>query len=101
MATAPQSATEHRESREHEKTGDKSGDKIGKSQMVIVDLEESQSPAEVKRLHRGKGRLFHHLERIVNDLVADGTVKSASPPVVIVVREVAGILALDSDDDDD
>jgi hypothetical protein len=80
MATTATSAPEQRESREH--------DKAGKSQIVVVDLDEPQSPVSVKRLRKGKGKLFNHVERIVKDLVEDGTVKAGAQPIVIVVREL-------------
>jgi len=67
MATTATGAPEQRESREQ--------DKAGKSQIVVVDLDEPQSPVAVKRLRKGKGKLFNHVERIVKDLVDDGTVK--------------------------
>ena len=77
-------------------------DKAGKSQIVVVDLDEPQSPVAVKRLRKGKGKLFNHVERIVKDLVDDGTVKASSQPVVIVVRELpAPPWAMFGHDDDD
>ena len=79
MAGPATSTTEQRESRD---------DKGGKSQIVVVDLDEPQSSARVKQLRKGKGKLFNRVERILNDLVADGTVKSTAHPVVIVVREI-------------
>jgi hypothetical protein len=93
MATAPASSTEHH--REHEKTGDKTG----KSQIVVVDLEGSQSPVAIRRLRKGRGRLFNHVERIISDLVEDGTVKSTAQPVVIVVR-ASGFWPFERYDDD-
>ena len=80
MATTATSTPEQRESLEH--------DKAGKSQIVVVDLDEPQSPVSVKRLRKGKGKLFNHVERIVKDLVEDGTVKAGAQPIVIVVREL-------------
>jgi hypothetical protein len=82
MATTATSTPEQRESREQ--------DKAGKSHIVVVDLDEPQSPVAVKRLRKGKGKLFNHVERIVKDLVEDGTVKANAQPVVIVVRELPG-----------
>jgi hypothetical protein len=73
-----------------------------KSQVVVVDLGAPQSSVEVQRLTKGKGKLFKHVDQIVKDLVAQGTVKSGAQPIVIVVREypvppwVSG-----ADDDDD
>ena len=73
-----------------------------KSQVVVVDLGEPQSSVAVKSLTKGKGKLFKHVDQIVKDLVAQGTVKSGAQPIVIVVREYpvppwfAG-----ADDDDD
>jgi len=81
MAAAAPNATEQRETRETEKAG---------KSLVVVDLGEAQSTGEVKRLRRGKGKLFHHVERIVSDLVEAGTVKANVQPVVIVVRELPG-----------
>jgi hypothetical protein len=93
MATPATSTTEARESRD------------SKSQIVVVDLDQPQSSVLVTRLRKGKGKLFDKVERVVKDLVADGTVKSGAQPVVIVVREVpappwASFRDDDEDDDD-
>jgi Family of unknown function (DUF6200) len=77
MATTAAGTTEHREPR----------DKAGKSEIVIVDLDKVQTPRDVRLLRKGKGKLTPRVERIVNDLIADGTVKATAQPVVIVVRE--------------
>jgi hypothetical protein len=90
MATAPSSSTEQREQKE-----------AGKSQTVVVDFDEPQSSVLVRRLRKGKGKLMTRVERIVNDLVASGTVKSTAQPVVIVVREIPAPFWLADDDDDD
>jgi len=90
MATPATSTTEGRESRD------------SKTQIVVVDLDQPQPSPLVSRLRKGKGKLFDKVERIVKDLVADGTVKSGAHPVVIVVREVpAPPWAFGPDDDDD
>jgi len=82
------------QAREHEKPG--------KSQIVVVELGETQSSRDVKRLRKGQGKLFTHVERIVNDLVEAGTVKASAQPVVIVVREIPSPLDFfESEDDDD
>jgi uncharacterized protein DUF6200 len=82
------------QAREHEKAG--------KSQIVVVELGETQSSRDVKRLRKGQGKLFTHVERIVNDLVEAGTVKASAQPVVIVVREIPSPLDFfESEDDDD
>jgi len=90
MAAAAPSAAEQRETRETEKAG---------KSLVIVDLGEAQSATEVKRLRRGKGKLFQHVERIVSDLVEAGTVKANAQPVVIVVKETPGIWPFQDTDD--
>jgi hypothetical protein len=79
MATTAAGAgtTEHREPR----------DKAGKPEIVIVDLDKVQTPRDVRLLRKGRGKLTSRVERIVNDLVAAGTVKPPAQPVVIVVRE--------------
>jgi hypothetical protein len=55
----------------------------------------------VKRLRKGKGKLFTHVERIVSDLAEAGTVKASTQPVVIVVREIPSPLDFFEDEDDD
>src|SRR5258705_1264362 len=82
MATTATGAPEQRESREQ--------DKAGKSQIVVADLDEPQSPVTVKRLRKGKAKLFNHVERTAKDLAEDGTVKANAQPVVIVVRALPG-----------
>ena len=82
------------QAREHEKAG--------KSQIVVVELGEVQSSRDVKRLRKGQGKLFTHVERIVSDLAEAGTVKASAQPVVIVVREIPSPLDFfESEDDDD
>lgn len=71
------------------------------SSVVVVDLGEPQSSVAVSRLTKGKGKLFKHVDQIVKDLVAQGTVKSGAQPVVIVVREYPVPPWLYPDDDDD
>jgi Family of unknown function (DUF6200) len=58
-------------------------------QVVVVDLGERQMPDEVNRLRNGQGKLFDHVERIIADLVAAGTVAASAQPVVLVVRELS------------
>ena len=77
MATTAASTTEHREPR----------DKVGKAEIVIVDLDKVQTSRDVRLLRKGRGKLARRVERIVNELVEAGTVKSTAQPVVIVVRE--------------
>jgi len=86
-------ARAERESRQQERSGG----------IVVVDLEEPQPSRLVSRLRKGRGKLMNRVDRIVNDLVAAGTVKSTAQPVVIVVREVHSpfdFLEEDEDDDD-
>ena len=91
MANPATASSEQRESREQEK----------KSQIVVVDLAEPQSTRDVRRLRKGKGKLLTRVQRIVNDLVEAGTVKSTAQPVVIVVRESLSPLSFLEDEDDD
>jgi len=84
-------AVEQRDERAHERHG--------KSSMVIVELDEPQSALAVKRLRKGKGRLFNHVGQIVKDLVEDGTVRADAQPVVIVIQEIPSPpWALDDED---
>jgi hypothetical protein len=71
------------------------------SNVVVVDLGAPQSSADVDRLTKGKGKLLKHVDQIVKDLVAQGTVKSGAQPVVIVVREYPVPPWFYSRDDDD
>jgi hypothetical protein len=80
MATASASTTETKESREQDKTS--------ASPIVIVELDEPQSASAVRRLRKGKGKLFEHVERILKDLAHDGTVKANAQPVVFVLQEI-------------
>ena len=90
MATGPSSATEQREQKE-----------ANKLPTVVVDFDEPQSSVLVKRLRKGKGKLMTRVERIVSELVANGTVKSTAQPVVIVLREIPSPFWLADEDDDD
>jgi hypothetical protein len=72
------------------------------SNLVVVDLGAPQSSVAVRRLSKGKGKLFKHVDQIVKDLAANGTIKSGAQPVVIVVREYpVPPWVSDPDDDDD
>lgn len=73
----------------------------GSSSVVVVDLGEPQSSVAVKRLTKGKGALYDKVDKIMKDLVADGTVKADAQPVVIVVREFPMPPWVSGDDDDD
>ncbi len=80
MATAPASTTETKESRDQ--------DKASASSIVIVELDEPQTTSAVRRLRKGKGKLFTNVEKILKDLSHDGTIKANAQPVVIVVQEI-------------
>ena len=71
------------------------------SSVVVVDLGTPQSSVAVKRLTKGKGALYTKVDKIMKDLVADGTVKADAQPVVIVVREYPVPPWFSGDDDDD
>jgi hypothetical protein len=62
-------------------------DKASGSQLLVVDLGKRQSPKQLKRLRKGRGKLVGRIDQIVNDLVEAGTVKAGAQPIVIVVRE--------------
>ena len=90
------STTEQQHSRERAKAGHSSA----QSQIVVVDLGEPQSTDDVGDLRKGQGKLLVHVESIISDLVAAGTVGSNAQPVVIVVRENSSF-PIDVDDDED
>jgi hypothetical protein len=92
MATASTSASASTEPRSEKETG---------RAQIIVDLGEAQSPAQIRRLRKGKGKLFHHVERIIDDLVHAGTVKSSAQPIVIIVRELPSLWLFDEPADED
>ena len=77
MATTAASTPE-RESRQ---------EKASKTEIVVVDLGQPQPSQQVRNLRKGRGKLMTRIERIVDDLIDAGTVKSTAHPVVIVVRE--------------
>ena len=62
-------------------------------QIVVVDLGDAQSPLRVNSLRKGEGDLINHIDRIVGDLVQDGTLKSDAQTVVVVVREFTSLLS--------
>lgn len=78
MATPATATTETRESREDK----------GSSKLVVVELDEPQSTLSIRRMRKGKGRLLKHIDQIVKDLGADGTIKGNAQPVVIIVQEI-------------
>jgi hypothetical protein len=60
-----------------------------KSKIVVVDLGDLQSEAQVSGLRSGQGELLDRVDRIVDDLVDAGTLKADAQTVVVVVRESA------------
>ena len=68
-------------------TGGTASDKTTRSQLLVVDLGKRQSPKQVRRLRKGRGKLVGRIDQIVADLVEAGTVKPGAQPIVIVVRE--------------
>jgi Family of unknown function (DUF6200) len=75
-------------------------EKGASSQIVIVDLDEAQPSHLVRRLRKGQGKLMARVERVVDDLVDAGTIKSTAQPVVIVVRELPSMPWSTEDDED-
>ena len=69
-------------------------DAASEGPVVIVDLDKVQTPRDVRLLRKGRGKLVRRVERIVNELIEAGTVKSTAQPVVIVVRESMSPLSL-------
>ena len=67
-------------------------------QIVVVDLDQPQSPQLVKQLRKGEGQLMTDVEHVVNDLIEAGTLKMNAQPVVIVVREQTSFLGFGSSD---
>jgi hypothetical protein len=74
-------------STEHGKTRERA--EPGNSKIVVVDVGELQSEAQVGDLRAGHGTLVNRIERIVDDLIDAGTLKSGAQTVVVVVREAA------------
>ena len=90
MASPATTTTETSESRTTKAT----------SKLVVVELDEPQSTLAIKRMRKGKGRLLKHIDQIVDDLSADGTIKGNAQPVVIIVQEIPSPPWLLDDDDD-
>jgi hypothetical protein len=93
MATASSAQAASESSHEH------SGSEKSARSHVIVDLGEAQSSVQIRRLRKGKGKLFSHVENIIDDLVAAGTVKSNAQPVVIIVREMPSFWPVEEHED--
>src|SRR5262245_49308874 len=82
-------------------------DKAAKPQLVLVELGKRQSPKQIRKLRKGRGKLMRRIHTIVEELTAAGTVSGKAQPVVIVVREEMPLpwpfspMRRDSDDEDD
>jgi hypothetical protein len=74
---------------------------VSEQQVVVVDIGERQVPDEVDRLRNGQGKLFDHVERIIADLIAAGTIAASAQPLVLVVRELSSPDDDENDDEDD
>jgi hypothetical protein len=74
---------------------------VGQVQIVVVDLRKTQPTDQVNALRKGEGSLFMNVERIIEQLVTAGTIRSNAQPVVIVVRENSAPAIEVSDDTDD
>jgi hypothetical protein len=57
----------------------------GRNAPVVVDL-GSKSKKKIKQLRRGEGRLLGELDKVVAELVADGTLTEPSQALVVVVK---------------
>jgi hypothetical protein len=90
MASPAATTTETSESRPPKAT----------SKLVVVELDEPQSTLAIKRMRKGKGRLLKHIDQIVEDLSADGTIKGNVQPLVIIVQEIPSPPWLLDDDED-
>jgi uncharacterized protein DUF6200 len=109
MAQAPTTVEsreqrEQREKREGEEREPHRLEKALRPQAVLVDLGRRQSPKQIKRLRKGRGKLMRRIDEIIDDLAAAGTVKATAQPVIIVVRErppVAWPFSVEDFDDDD
>lgn len=72
-----------------------------KSSMVVVELSIPPSPPmAIKKLRKGKGKLYRDIEAVVDDMMKDGTVKAGAQPIVIIVPTVPMPPWMHGDDDD-
>lgn len=95
MAAPASTATEQREQEKQEKS---------KPQLIVVELAKQRTPKQIKRLRKGQGKLVADIDEVVSELMAAGTIKANSQPVVLIVREASlpwPLSAVDDDDDDD
>ena len=74
---------------------------VNEQQVVVVDIGERQVSDEISRLRNGEGQLFDHVERIIADLIAAGTVAASAQPLVLVVRELSPPEDDEDEDEDD
>ena len=63
--------------------------KKGSSNMLVIDIGKEQKSKRIKKLRKGKGKLFDKIGTVVEDLRTEGLVDDKSTPIVIVVREKA------------
>ena len=101
MAQAPNTAEQR------DQAARAAADKAAKPQLVLVELGKRQSPKQIRRLRKGRGKLMRRIQGIVEELTNAGTVSAKAQPVVIVVREqvpmpwpFAPMSDYDDDDDD-
>lgn len=57
---------------------------------IVVDL-GSKTRKQVKKLRKGKGKLMDKVNECISELKSTGTITGTVQPVVIVVKEKAGM----------
>ena len=55
--------------------------------LVILDIGKKQRKKRIRRLRKGRGKLFNRVRDLVEEMKEDGTIDSGAQPVVIVVRQ--------------
>jgi hypothetical protein len=58
--------------------------------LVVVDFGKKQSKRKIDKLLEGKGALVLEVEKLVEDLVKEGTITDAVPVVIVIREKITG-----------
>jgi hypothetical protein len=58
--------------------------------MIIVDLGTKRTK-QIKQLRKGKGKLLDKVHQVIEELKASNSISGTVQPIVVVVKERAGI----------
>lgn len=56
-------------------------------QIVMVEMNESYTRKQIRRLRKGRGKLLSRVEDLLEEMMEKGIVQHTVQPVIIVLRE--------------